>query len=600
MHTPLNPVWNLDSIFPGGSSSIEFKAFLDELKTRTEAFRDSLEAADAPNSVEAADPFRSLLEELQVILKCLRQAESFTGCLAAENQSDRKAVALGSRVQDINATYQSAMTLFDRYLSEISEDVFTELTNREPWSQVQFVLHERRKMAQEKLSPELETLAGNLAVDGYHAWGELYNTIVGRVRIPFVENGELKMLSAGQAFNKLHSSDRVTRVEVFEKWEAAWADQADFCADALNHLAGFRLRLYKHRGWESIHQEPLHINRMTQETLDVMWGTVEKNKDIFLSYLARKAKLFGVDQLSWHDVDAPVGEASGTIHYDEGAEAIVTQFRAFSPKLADFAAHALENRWIEAEDRPGKRPGGFCTSFPVSGETRIFMTYSGTATNVSTLAHELGHAFHQDVMSDMPALAQEYAMNVAETASTLAETIVSDAAIRQQKEKQAQIALLDDKLQNAVAMFLNIHARFIFETSFYKEREQGMVSVERLNELMVAAQMKAYRNTLSEYHPHFWAAKLHFYATDVPFYNFPYTFGFLFSSGIYQAALREGSCFEDRYIALLRDTGSMTVEELALKHLGVNLQQPEFWQQAIDMSVEDAKLFLELTEDITV
>ncbi|MCL6459853.1 MAG: M3 family oligoendopeptidase [Gorillibacterium sp.] len=500
------------------------------------------------------------------------------------------------RLNTINAIYQSALTLFDRYLSQIPENVFTELTNQEPWSQVRFSLHERRRMAQEKLSPELETLAGNLAVDGYHGWGELYNTIVGQVRIPFEENGEPKTLSAGQAFNKLHSADRNVRVEMFEKWEAAWAGQADLCADALNHLAGFRLRLYKHRGWDSIHREPLQINRMTQETLNVMWDVVEQNKDIFLSYLARKAKLLGVNQLSWHDVDAPIGEAGGTMSYDDGAEAIVAQFRVFSPKMADFAEHALENRWIEAEDRAGKRPGGFCTAFPISGETRIFMTYAGT--NLSTLAHELGHAYHQDVMNDMPALAQEYAMNVAETASTLAETIVSDATIRQEKDKQAQIALLDDKLQNASAMFLNIHARFIFETSFYKEREQGMVSVERLNELMVAAQKKAYRDTLSEYHPHFWAAKLHFYSTDVPFYNFPYTFGFLFSSGIYQAALREGSDFEDRYIALLRDTGSMTVEELALKHLGVNLQQPEFWQQAIDMSVEDAKLFLQLTEDL--
>jgi pepF/M3 family oligoendopeptidase len=598
LQTPLNPVWDLERIFPGGSSSPEFKIFMERLEERTESLRAALAVARAPQRADEAEAFSTMLGELQDIIKGLMEAGSFTGCLSAENQTDRKAVALGAKVQDIQALYQATLTLFDRYLSQIPEAVFAELMNREPWREVRFSLYERRRLAQEKLSPELETLAGNLAVDGYHGWGELYNTIVGKVRIPFEENGETQQLSVGQAFNKLHSTDRMVRAEMFEKWETAWADQADFCADALNRIAGFRLRLYKHRGWDSVHREPLSINRMTQETLNVMWDTVEKNKDIFLTYLARKAKLLGLEQLAWYDVDAPVGEADEKVSYDQGAAAIVEQFRAFSPKMADFAERALSERWVEVEDRPGKRPGGFCTSFPISGETRIFMTYAGTATNVSTLAHELGHAYHQEVMNDMPGLAQEYAMNVAETASTLAETIVSDAAIRAQEDKAAKIALLDDKLQNAVAMFLNIHARFIFETSFYQEREQGMVSVERLNELMVEAQKKAYHNSLSEYHPYFWAAKLHFYATDVPFYNFPYTFGFLFSSGIYQTALKEGAGFEDRYIALLRDTGSMTVEELALKHLGVNLQQPEFWQQAIGMAVEDARQFLELTEEM--
>jgi oligoendopeptidase F len=145
---------------------------------------------------------------------------------------------------------------------------------------------------------------------------------------------------------------------------------------------------------------------------------------------------------------------------------------------------------------------------------------------------------------------------------------------------------------------MNIHARFIFETAFYEERKQGLVSVERLNELMVSAQKAAFKDALSSYHPHFWAAKLHFYATEVPFYNFPYTFGFLFSAGIYARARQEGPAFEEKYKALLRDTGSMTVEDLAQKHLGVDLTKPDFWQSAVDMSVEDVRQFLRLTENM--
>ncbi|UUZ90243.1 M3 family metallopeptidase [Paenibacillus sp. P25] len=325
-------------------------------------------------------------------------------------------------------------------------------------------------------------------------------------------------------------------------------------------------------------------------------GRHRAGKDIFVEYLQRKAKLLGVERLSWHDVEAPIGSGSKHYSYDEGAQLIVDQFRRFSPKMADFAELAFEKRWIEAEDRPGKRPGGFCTSFPIAEETRIFMTYSGTASNVSTLAHELGHGYHQHVMNDLPAFAQEYAMNVAETASTFAEMIVSDVAVKGAASDEERLTLLEDKIQRSVAFYMNIHARFIFETAFYEERRQGLLGTERLNELMLSAQKEAFRDSLSEYHPHFWASKLHFYITEVPFYNFPYTFGYMFSTGLYAEALRRGEAFEEQYVALLRDTGRMTVEELAQKHLGVDLRKPDFWQQAMDLSAADVKEFLRLTE----
>ncbi|MGO4271847.1 M3 family oligoendopeptidase, partial [Paenibacillus sp. TAF58] len=503
---------------------------------------------------------------------------------------------LSGQVKSLFAEHLSSLTHFDQVLTGIPDDVWSNLLQKEPFKDIAFPLHERRAMAQEKLPPEQEALINDLAVDGYHGWGDLYNTTVGQFRMPVEVDGEQVELSAGQAFNKLHTENREERLDLFEKWEQAWTDKEEYCAEALNHLAGFRLQVYKYRGWKNIHKEPLAINRMEEKTLNVMWEVIDRNKDIFVDYLNRKAKLLGVDKLAWVDVDAPLGDSSKKISYDEGAALIVDQFKRFSPKLAAFSEEAFEKRWIEAEDRAGKRPGGFCTSFPIAGETRIFMTYGGTLNNVSTLAHELGHGYHQHVMTDMPALAQEYAMNVAETASTFAEMIVADAVVKSASTDEERIILLEDKIQRAIAFFMNIHARFIFETNFYEARSQGLVSVERLNELMVDAQKLAYKDALSSYHPHFWAAKLHFYATDVPFYNFPYTFGYLFSAGIYARAVQEGAAFEDKYISLLRDTGSMNVEELAQKHLGVDLTEEDFWQSAVDMAAQDVKQFMELTE----
>jgi oligoendopeptidase F len=186
-------------------------------------------------------------------------------------------------------------------------------------------------------------------------------------------------------------------------------------------------------------------------------------------------------------------------------------------------------------------------------------------------------------------------MNVAETASTFAEMIVANAALRQTNTKEQKLVLLEDKLQRSVAFYMNIHARFLFETRFYEERKKGTVPADRLNELMVEAQKEAYCDALGDYAPYFWASKLHFYITSVPFYNFPYTFGYLFSLGIYARAIKEGAKFEEKYIALLKDTASMTVEDLAEKHLDVDLTKREFWEDAIELSIKDAEEFIRIT-----
>jgi oligoendopeptidase F len=592
----LHQVWDLDVFFPGGSESPQFHEYLQKLEQVIESVNSQLKNLNVPQTSADVQGLANVVNTLQDVQKRLLQSVSYVSCLEAANVKDKKAAILNGKIKSINAAYSTLLTKLDQILMQIDNSVWEEILKSEAFKGIEFPLHERRVQAKEKLAPEQEVLVNDLSVDGYHAWEALYDTTVGRMTIPFEENGEKVELSVGQAANKLMGGNREDRVKLFKEWEAAWADNADFCANALNHLAGFRLQVYKHRGWDSIHKEPLAYNRMSEQTLHTMWEVIDRNKDIFVQYLNRKAKLLGLEKLSWHDVPAPLGDTEKKVSYEQGAQFVIDHFRSFSPKMADFVQMAITNRWVEAEDRPNKRPGAFCTGFPDSGQTRVFMTYSGTSSNVSTLAHELGHAFHQYVMEDLPPFAQNYAMNVAETASTLAEMIVSDASLKAASNKEERIALLDEKVERAVSFFMNIHARFIFETNFYEERKQGLVSVERLNQLMTEAQRTAYKDALAEYHPHFWASKLHFYITEVPFYNFPYTFGFLFSSGIYATALAQGSSFEDHYIALLRDTGRMQVEELAKRHLGVDLTKPDFWQRAVDVSVADAKEFLSLTE----
>lgn len=629
MQRQLDMTWQLD-MFPGGSGSPQFAEFIAQIGRDLQqlaAELDGLDQGDGPEAVgvgadggngagdggadggtdggngagdggaDGADErWERLLALVQRLMSAVKEADSFVACLCAQRQDDQQAQQLSGTVKTLAAEYLSACSRLDERLLALDDSRWERLLARDFARPVRFWLAERRRLAADKLPPELETLIHELSVSGYHGWGDHYNTIVSQIVIEDEgADGRARKLSAGQAANLLHAPDRARRSRMFALWEQTWGKQAPLCADTLNQLAGFRLSMYGRRGWDDPLKEPLAINRMSAETLQAMWSAVNANKAPLRRYLERKAQLVGVERPGWHDVDAPLGETE-PVSYADAAAFIVRHFSGFSGELAQFAERVFSGRWIEAEDRPGKRPGGFCTSFPLSGQTRIFMTYAGTASNVSTLAHELGHAYHQHVMEDLPPLAQDYAMNVAETASTFAELLVSDAAVREAASDSARIALLDDKLQSAVAFCMNIQARFLFEQRFYEQRKQGHVTVEQLNGLMEQAQREAYGDALSQYHPLFWASKLHFYLTDVPFYNFPYTFGYLFSAGLYARAEQEGAAFASRYVALLRDTGRMTVEQLAERHLGADLRQPQFWQTALDRMLSDVELFIRLTD----
>ncbi|MDW2875697.1 MULTISPECIES: M3 family oligoendopeptidase [Bacillaceae] len=589
-------VWDLDVFFEGGSSSGDFAVHIDQTKQLIDEFIALTEGWQPSSAEQDQQTLLNLIGKFEGTTKKLRQAGAFVSCLEAQNMADSKANELRAAVTVLSAGFQNALTDFDEKLAGFSDEGWKQLLQADGLSELEFVLTERRERAAEKLSKQEESLINALGIDGYHSWGQMYDVIVGKIRIPFSDKGQEQLLSVGQAANKFSSPERSVRKNVFKEWENAWDKEQDYLAKTLNHLAGFRLNVYKMRGWDDVLKEPLEINRMKKETLDAMWGVISKNKQPLVKFLNRKASLLGLEKLSWYDLDAPLGSTETKVPYQEGAEFILDHFSKFGGEMTSFSKMAFENKWIEAEDRPGKRPGGFHTYFPESSQSRIFMTYSGTPSNVSTLAHELGHGFHTYAMKDLHPLNRNYSMNVAETASTFAEMIVADAAVKNAATEEEKLALLEDKIQRSVALLMNIHARFLFETSFYNERKNGMVSGRRLNELMLNAQKEAYANALDEYHPSFWSSKLHFYITGVPFYNFPYTFGYLFSLGIYANALEEGKGYEEKYISLLKDTASMTVEDLAMKHLNADLTKPDFWEKAVKLCMDDVEEFLNLTE----
>lgn len=594
--------WDLDSIIPGGTKSPELQAKLKKIGEQIEEYEKLITAWNFAEN-KSAEPFKAILKKHETIEKGLAQSATFVQMWHDAFTNDEYANVVMGQVLDLDSKLENIYTIFTKKLVAISDSDWDTLLQDGELTEVAFALNEIRDQGKRLLSEAEEKIITELNKDGLTAWSKLYDTTVSIMTIPFTDNdGKTTQLSVGQAMNRMYADpDPAVRKQLFENWEAAWEKFAPIFTDTLNHLDGYRLTLQNFHNRKDYLEEPLEYNRMTKETLDAMWTAVANNKEPFVKFLKQKAKLLGMEKLGWQDVDAPValGDTKPTrFTYDEACDFVIEHFASFGLKLADFAKYALENRWVEAEDRPNKRPGGYCTDLPEFGESRIFMTFTGSSSDTSTLAHELGHAFHSHVMRDLPTLNRNYAMNVAETASTFAETIIGNATVTNAKTDGEKLSLLNDKMGNAIAMFMNIHARFIFENAFYAERAKGIVSEQRLNELMLEAQKEAFCDSLASYHPHFWCSKLHFFIDDVPFYNFPYTFGYLFSLGIYAEFLKSPNGFEEKYIALLRDTGSMKVEELAMKHLGVDVTKPDFWEAGIKLAAQDAEEFISLAEKL--
>lgn len=587
-------VWDLDTFFPGGSDSPELATHLEKVEQKIASFEGVVSDIQTPQSVSQASAMRETIEQLKDIATNLSEAGATIGCFLAQDTTDKKAALLQGQVSSLGARLSTILLTIQQKWSQTEDSVWNELLASKDLHEFEFILNEWKEKAEKKLSQEEESLITALGVDGYQGWGQLYDLLIADMKVTINVEGEEKKLSIGQASNLYSHANPEVRKATKDALEQAFTEKEEFFAKTLNHLAGYRLAVYKKRGWNEVLDEPLSINRMSQETLDAMWGAISDGKEPFVRYLNKKAELLGTEKLHWHDMDAPIGESAKSMDYQEGAEFILKHFKKFGPELEAFSRHAFEKGWIEAEDRDNKRPGGFCTGMPVSQESRIFMTYSGSMSNVSTLAHELGHAFHSYALRPVHWLNRQYAMGVAETASTFAEMIVADAAVAEATSQEEKAALLEDKIQRSVAFFMNIHARFLFETRFYEERKKGVVSSTRLNELMAEAQQEAFAGALADTHPHFWASKLHFYITGVPFYNFPYTFGYLFSLSIYAKAKEEGTAFEEKYIALLRDTAIMSVEDLAKKHLNEDITKKDFWAKGIALCHKDVEEFLSL------
>ncbi|MGI2326905.1 M3 family oligoendopeptidase [Planococcus sp. YIM B11945] len=583
--------WDLNSIFPGSGNSTELATLSEWIETELSLLENQLAAVSKFTTIEETHKLSNLLEKVGELQKAVSQISSFATCLLAENPSNQHAKVLQGTSTKLKARFSTVLQKFQKIVSELDKE-FLQSSALKDYS---FVLTQWQLEAALQLSDEEEELIAMLAVDGFHSWGQLYRSILEDIRVIVPINGKQRKCSFGQALGYRSHPNEEIRKKAFLALESELAKKEDLLAHILNRIVGFRIQTDQKHGIQHPLSMPLKDNRMKAETLEAMWQAVLEHKQPFVDYLNYKAALLGKEKLLSHDFWAPINDKNPSVGYQEGIDFMLRQFAAFGPKLEVFARSAFANNWVESAKRKNKSSIAFCAGFPLTGESRIFMTFDGSMTSLLTLTHELGHAFHNYAMNSVNGLNRNYPLSMAESASTFAEMIVLNAAIENAATTEEKLFLLDEKIKRSAMNFMNLHGRFLFEERFYQKRKEGVLSAGELNTLMFDAMNEAHQGAMDSISSRSWMSTPHFYITSSPFYNFPYTFGYLFSVSLYVKALDEGKNFEPKYLALLRDSGSMAIEDLAMKHLGEDITEKTFWKKGMDHCAKDVEEFIRLS-----
>lgn len=525
---------------------------------------------------------------------------NFASCYASVNATNAEAKSLLGKMTRIFSELSQAFSPFDLTLTHADEEFILRVLDHEnpDISGQAFSILNSRKLADTRLSNAEEQLLAAMSVDGKSAWGNLYDNLTGSLKVKLeYADGKSEELGFSQAASILYGSE-------FERQEAAWrgiqdamqTHQESFAA-ILNALAGWRLTENKKRSTKrEVHflEPSLHGSRIQAETLNAMMTVAKDSRAIGQKAGLLMAKVHGLDEMKpWNHLAAmPALSGEAKVYdFDEAIDVICEAFETVNPEMSEFVRLMVQNGWIDAAPNASKRLGAYCTKLPATRTPLVFMTWSGSRSDLMTLAHELGHAFHNWVIRDLPLCQTYYPMTLAETASIFAENIVRDHLISKAESVDEKLEMLWEELSSALALMINIPVRYEFEKSFYERRQDGELTADEFCELMSETWKEWYGDVMSEPDPYFWASKLHFSIDSVSFYNYPYLFGFLFSKGIYAQRETKGEAFYTDYINLLRDTGCMMAEDVVEKHLSMDLTQPTFWQQSVELVREKVDEF---------
>ncbi|EGQ9293485.1 M3 family oligoendopeptidase [Vibrio vulnificus] len=539
--------------------------------------------------------------------RLLSTVYTFANCYTSVDVTHPQAKALVGRMAKLSSEMEQAFSPYQLALMHADDDFIADVlesNNPDVAGQV-FSIAQLRKLADQSLSVSEEQLLSAMQVDGRDGWGRLYDNLTGTLKISLdTEDGKQETLGFSQAASLLYGAEFSRQEPAWRGIQNAMSTHRETFAAILNALSGWRLTEYQKRSHQrKIHflEPSLYESRIEAQTLETMISVAKESRSVGQKAGKLMARVHGLEAMKpWNHLAAmPAFDGEAKVYgFDEAIEVIRNAFAQVNPEMASFVDLMVENGWIDAAPSENKRLGAYCTKLAATRTPLVFMTWSGSRSDLLTLAHELGHAFHNWVMKDMPLCQTRYPMTLAETASIFAENIVQDYLIAQAATAEEKLEMLWEELSSAYALTINIPVRYEFEKAFYERRASGELSADDICQLMSETWQSWYGDSMSESDPYFWASKLHFSISEISFYNYPYLFGYLFSKGIYAQRAAKGESFYRDYVALLRDTGAMMAEDVVAQHLQMDLTQADFWQQSIERIREKVDEFEQLLVQI--
>jgi len=588
------PHWDMSLVFP----SLDSPAFVDGFQQAVakvdalQALFDSHAIGDPGVAVhfdeETIAIFEALLTQVNETIDMVTELAVYVSSFISTDSRNDQAQALWSQFQLQSVRLSKLNTRLTAWLGDMPTG---ELVQRSRMAADHaFALGKAYQQSRHLLARATEELAADLSPTGGDGWSKLYGNYTSQLMVPIELEGKPTELPMSSIRNLADHADRAVRRRGYEAELKAWQGAAAPLAAALNSIKGEVNTLVRHRRWDSALQVTLVQNNMDQESLDAMITAARDAFPDFRRYFRAKASLLGEERLAFYDIFAPIGSSEQPWPYARATDFIVQQFATFSPKMRDLAVRAFGENWIDAEPRPGKRDGAFCMRLR-KDESRILMNYKESFNSVSTLAHELGHAYHNLNLAGRTATQRLTPMTLAETASIFCETVVTQAALAELGPDD-QFAILEASLQSAGQVVVDITSRFLFESALFDQRQERELSVNELCAAMLDAQRQTYGDALDEasMHPFMWAAKSHYYSTSRSFYNYPYMFGQLFALGLYARFQADPESFRSAYDDLLSSTGLASAADLAAR-FEIDIRTPAFWQSSLDVIRADIDRF---------
>ncbi len=592
------PHWDMSVVYPGMNSKEFEEGFsrvvhdINNLATLFDTHQIMKPTSPPSLNSNTLQAFETIIQRYNAVLEAMSTLSAYIMCFVTTNSHDTLAQARLSELQQSGVILSQLNTRFTAWIGSLDVEVLIERSAvaREH----AFMLRKARVRAAHLMTPPEENLASELDLSSGTAWEKLHGDQTSQLTVALELDGRVQELPMSMVRNLAYEADRDLRRRAYEAELEGWKRVALPLAAALNSIKGEVNVLTRRRGWESPLEASLLDNNIDRQTLDAMLTAARESFPDFRRYLHAKARMLGLPRLAWYDLFAPVSSDEKTWEYEDGAAFIVEQFGTFSSRLSSFAARAFREQWIDAEPREGKQDGAYCTPLR-KDESRVFANYKASFDGVNTLAHELGHGYHNLNLAKRTMLQRSTPMALAETASIFCETIIRNAAL-QKAGRQEQIAILEASLQGSCQVVVDITSRFLFEQRLFERRRQRELSIDELNNLMLEAQRETYGDGLDEHalHPYMWAMKPHYYSSRVSFYNYPYMFGLLFGLGLYARYKEDVDAFKTSYDELLSSTGLADAATLAAQ-FGIDIRSVDFWRKSLDIVREDIEQFEKVT-----